>query len=198
MYKNVLLINKITCYVLFILAITLFNNILSFFLLSLYFYYICQKQSNYTILILNLINLISLAVAFNFNNYLLLKLFLFIDYFYYFFILNENSFFDKIMLYINNDKKDKKNKKEIIINNNKIVYEINNELKKGEQLKQNDITKIKSNIKSREEEEKSNIEKLNYIRFSNLKKEKKDSFDLDNQIYLGLHLLIIVLTILVE
>lgn len=116
-------------------------------------------------------------------------------------------------------------KNEIVVNDGKI-NEINNELKKGNLLKEEDINLIKCHLEDKEQDDLKEQENTKYLRFANFKKslqfdflknkDWKNKFSMDNYsnsfksykwqfklddingLYVMCHLFILILAIVVE
>lgn len=93
-------------------------------------------------------------------------------------------------------------KNEIVVNDEKI-NEINNELKKGNLLKEEDINLIKEHLEDKKQDDLIEQESINYLRFSHFKRTLKSykwRFKLDdvNGMYVMCHLFILILAIVVE
>ena len=218
---------KLFCFLVFIMVICFLNNIFSLLLLFLYFFLANRKKDDsFFLIVLYLLTLLGVALGFVNNSLWLFKLFLIFDYCYYFmhyFKENKHSFLVKRSdnkdeveatygdyLDVNDDNLDYYDSDEIVVNDDKINV-INNELKKGNLLKDEDIDLIKSHLDVSEKDELNEKKHINYLRFSGFKKSFKSrlkgfsksykwQFNLDdiNGIYVVCHLLILILAIVVE
>lgn len=206
---------KLFCFIIFLLVIIFLDNIYSLLVLFGYFFLTSRKEDNCIIVIFYAFTILGMALGFINNNLSLFKLFLCIDFAYYFIryvkenkhsvmiskVSKKNSN-DKIKYYDNEDSDEVYDHSEIVINSDKI-NEINNELKKGNLLKEEDINFIKSHLNEKEKDNLKEQETVKFIRFVNFKntlKFYKWQFNLDdiNGMYVICHLLILILAIVVE
>lgn len=220
---------KLFCFMVFLLVIIFLDNVYSLLLLFGYFFLTSRKEENNLVVIMYAFTLLGMALGFINNNLVLFKLFLVIDFAYYFVryvkenkrsllvskVSEKEDSKVEIKDYDNEDSNiiesyydtdEVKDQNEIVINNDKI-NEINNELKKGNLLKEEDINLIKSHLDEKEKDALKEQENLKLIRFANFKstlnntlKSYKWQFKLDdiNGMYVMCHLLILILAIVVE
>jgi len=216
---------KLFCFLMFLMVICFLNNIFSLLFLFLYFFLANRKKDDsFLLTLLYLLTLLGVALGFVNNNLWLFKLFLIFDYCYYFmhyFKENKQSFLTKEKVnrtdeFNNgddlevNDNLDYYDSDEIVVSDDKINA-INNELKKGNLLKDEDIDLIKSHLDVKEKSDLDEKKNMSYLRFSGFKKNFKSrlkgvsksyqwQFNLDdiNGIYVVCHLLILILAIVVE
>ena len=221
---------KLFCFLVFLLVIVFLNNVYSLLVLFGYFFIRSRKEESNIVVIMYAFTLLGLAFGFINGNLTLLKLFLVIDFAYYFIRYvkknkrslligknsevrsnRENANREEIKYYDNEDSTvvesyydsdETIDKNEIVVNDEKI-NEINNELKKGNLLKEEDINLIKGHLEDKEQDDLTEHENIKYLRFSNFKntlKSYKWQFKLDdiNGMYVICHLLILILAIVVE
>jgi len=216
---------KLFCFLVFLIVICFLNNIFSLLVLFLCFFLANRKKDDsFLLIVLYLLTLLGVALGFVNNSLWLFKLFLIIDYGYYFmryikenkqsFLVNcsvdGNDDFDCGDYLEVDDNLDYYDSDEIVVNDDKINA-INNELKKGNLLKDEDIDLIKSHLDVKEKDELDEKGYLGYLRFSGFKDSFKSrlkyvpksyqwQFNLDdiNGIYVMCHLLILILAIVVE
>lgn len=221
---------KLFCFLVFLLVIVFLNNVYSLLLLFGYFFLTSRKEESNIVVIMYAFTLLGLSLGFVNNNLTLLKVFLVIDFAYYFIRYvkknkrssligksnevgnnTENSNQEEIKYYDNEDSNvveiyydtdETIDKNEIVVNDEKI-NEINNELKKGNLLKEEDINLIKEHLEDKKQDDLTKQESINYLRFSHFKRTLKSykwRFKLDdvNGMYVMCHLFILILAIVVE
>ena len=218
---------KLFCFLVFFVVIVFLNNIYSLLILFGYFFLSSRKQESNIVVLFYSFTLLGLAFGFVNGDLRILKLFLIIDFIYYFIryiksnkrsllIKRSNVNHDDDIIYYNSD--GFKDKNEIFIKDDRI-NDINNQLKKGNLLKEEEINLIKSHLDEVEQDainERENVEHLRFANFRNVFKDrfKQGSFDefnnffrsykwrfkldIPNSLYVMCHLLILILAIVVE
>lgn len=166
--ENIELGWKLFCFLVFWAVISFLNSIFSLLILFFFFFMINRKKDSFFLTMLYLLTLLGIAIGFINNSLGFLKLFLIIDFAYYFVCYikkNKQSFLVKMDNFEdvnvvtntssgiddsdNSESIDCCDSDKIVVSDDKINL-MNNELKKGNLLKEEDINLIKSHLVEKE------------------------------------------------